>query len=121
MASIEEIKNLFDTFETKLMGKIEVTLETKIAKITEDALQKAHNRIATNAASIMEINNEITPIKNQMVNNTQAINEIGDEQSDMKERLNAMEKANTLNEMRLKSVEEELQEKAYQMSFNDKR
>ena len=67
MATIEEIKNLFDSMETKIIGRIEQTLETKITKITEEAIQKAHDGITKNAASIVEINNEITPIKNQMI------------------------------------------------------
>ena len=45
MADINNIKDLFNKFEEKLMDKIEVTLETKITNITEDALKKLTRRL----------------------------------------------------------------------------
>ena len=67
------------------MDKIEVTLETKITKITEDALQKAHQEIAKNVTSIIEINNQLTPLKDELINNTQMVHEIAEEQNDLKD------------------------------------
>ena len=81
-----------------------------------DALQKTHQEIVKNANSIVEINNELTLLKYQLIYNTQSIHAITDEKSDLKEILAAIERANNLNELRIKSVEDELQDKVYQVS-----
>ena len=109
------------TMENNILSKIESTLDAKITAITDSVLQKAHENNTQNTAAIIEIQSQLTPLKEDMTSNNETVQEVIETMNDVTERIAKCKKNGILNDMRLKSIEDEIGDKTYQMSYSDKR
>ena len=96
-------------------------MNAKITTITNTALQKAHENITNNRATINNIQNQLTMRKEDISTTPYSVQEIIENINDTNKRVTKCEKNFILSNMTLKSIEKKIGEKSYQMSYSDNR
>lgn len=121
MSDLQQVLEQMKIMEANIVTKIEGTLDAKIAAITDKVLQKAHDNISNNTLAIAEIKEQLSPIKEDISSNSETVQEVISNINDVTERISKCERNDALNDMRLKSIEEEIGDKTYEMNYADKR
>ena len=117
----QTILDKLSQMENSIVSRLEQSMEDKINKLTDQALQKIHQDVKANSNTLSEINEEVDTIKTNVINNTDNLVRIDETVRDNLLRIMAQEKVNNINEQRLQSIKKEMDDKHYQMSFADKR
>ena len=120
MATIEQITQLLKDSEERIVSRLESSIEEKVTKITEKALDNINKSVNNNSETIRDIEQSVEIIKENTCKNNEDLSEIKEDVAEYSLKIQNMEKYKELTEMRLKDIEEVLNEKAYSMSFADK-
>ena len=121
MTDLDKVLEHMKQMENTLLTKLEKTIDEKITTITDTALQKVHMNITNNTAAINEIQNQLTLLKDDVSANTSSVNETIENINGTNKRVAKCENDLIPSDMRLQSIEDELGEKTYQMSYTVKR
>ena len=117
MSDLQQVLDQIKTMENNILTKIESTLDAKIAAISDKVLQKAHENINNNSVAIAEIKDQLSPIKEDLSSNNETVQEVIENINDVTERISKCERNDALNDMRLKSIEEEIGDRTYQLTM----
>ena len=66
----QTILDKLSQMENSIVSRLEQSMEDKINKLTDQALQKIHEDVKANSNTLSEINEEVDTIKTNVINNT---------------------------------------------------
>ena len=120
MATIEQITELLQISENRIVERLEKSLEEKVTKITEGALKSINKKVNNNSETIRNISDTLDITKENSQKNIEDLSNLKEDVDDNTLKIQNIEKYRELTEVRMKDMEEVLNEKAYVMSFADK-
>ena len=102
----QQIKELFKDIKNEIIEKIEKKLDSKF----DEAIDRINLKTTRNEEAILEINSEVSDIKEKMIDLEAKVNTNTDTTVDNTERLDKTDKEYKLTNLRLKEVEASIDE-----------
>ena len=97
--------------EDNIVNRLEVKLTDKIRDITDNALQKVHQSINSNAEAIRQITDDLSPVKKNLCDTIANVENMQHDITDNHQRIKATVKSCELADLRFASIEQELDKK----------